>query len=79
MKAIVARVLPATDTKPARIKVSAEGVKSRTWPYTNHWDIEQRIEEFARSLGWIEKGEKMAHGSMPNGDSVACFLPKRPK
>ena len=74
MKAIIAKALPATETKPRRIKIMAEGAKSRIVSYNNEWDYEQVTEQYARDLGWLAKGTKMAHGQLPNGDHVACFV-----
>ena len=73
MKAILIKVLPATNTKPRRVKFLAEGVKAHVGSYCDGVAREEAAEHFAQRLGWLQDGQHMAHGQLPNGDHVACF------
>ena len=71
MKAISAKYLPATNTKPARIKVQAEGV-----PHLIFDDYSTTRREAAERLcvkfGW---STDLIEGTLPNGDTVFVFNP----
>lgn len=75
MKAILTRYLPFTDTKPSRIKASAEGVPSRVWT-CNELDHPLRSAHtqaaylFAIEHNWPDN---LASGGLPNGDWAHCF------
>lgn len=75
MKAIVVKVLPATDTKPTRLKASAEGVPSIIRTANGDWGYEKASAIVARELcdkyGW---DSPIASGQLPSGDHVFCFV-----
>lgn len=79
MKAILCKIIPATDTKPTRIKASAEGVpsiiRSKNSLETDTGDRESPFREAARLLcekyGWPQD---LALGILPNGDRVFVFV-----
>ena len=73
MKAIIGKILPATNTKPQRLKISAEGVKPKLLGYARD-SIPMELEQYARDLGWLKDGAHMAHGQLPSGEFVACFI-----
>ena len=73
MKAILIKVLPATNTKPRRCKYMAEGVEAHVGSYCDGDARKEAAEHFAQRLGWLKDGDHMAHGMLPNGDDVACF------
>ena len=76
MKAIITRYLGPTNTKPARIKASAEGVKSKVWScdelaHPTKSVHHEAATSFALRYGWPTK---LASGGLPNGDWVHCFI-----
>lgn len=64
MKAIVTKYIPATDTRPSRVKAKAEGVPPITISY-NSYDNPHREAALAlcRKYGW---GEDLLSGGMPD-------------
>ena len=84
MKAIQTRILPATDTKPTRIKASAEGVKSIT---VSRDEVESDLlllgdpvneqaihrDVAARLCVKYTWSPHLASGGLPNGDWAHCF------
>lgn len=85
MKAIQTKYLGATNTKPARIKASTEGVPSKTYskeslwkPYGGSGEVPnyhiEAAQRFARENNW---STDLASGGLPCPDVwVHCFLPK---
>ena len=72
MKAILIKFLPATNSRPSRLKASASGVKSLTIPFDYVTDPELRLaQEFCKANDW--DGELLVKGILPNGDTVFCF------
>lgn len=75
MKAIITRYIGATNTKPSRIKASAEGVTPKTWTCdsleTSGHQEAARL--FAGLQGWPTK---LASGGLPNGDWAHCIIPQ---
>lgn len=65
MKAIVTKYIPASNTKPSRIKAKAEGVPSVTITYSHDGDSSHREAALAlcREHGW---GETLISGGMPD-------------
>jgi len=70
MKAIVTKYISPTDTKPSKIRASAEGVKSITVSYDhslcsagNHYVAAKKFQEV---LGW--NWDEIVSGVLPNGD-----------
>jgi hypothetical protein len=87
MKAIEIKYLPETNTKPARLKAVAEGVKPVTYSIsqfdTNHQfkSVEQQAaEEFANHFNWLEYSsytecEKVVRGGqLANGNHVFVIV-----
>ncbi len=75
MKAIQIKYLPCTDTKGVRLKVSAEGVKSKIYArgYANEPADQAREAalDFVKLNNW---GDKLhGFGQLPNGDWVATL------
>jgi uncharacterized protein YjhX (UPF0386 family) len=73
MKAIITKYVRATGGRVARIRASAEGVKSITCIYnygsdTPHADAALAL---ARKLGWTGT---LVSGELPDGREVFCFL-----
>jgi len=74
MKAIQVKYLGATNTKPSRLKVWAEGSGSVTESLSYDLNCDQQAlqmaQQYAITHGWPEvKG----FGSLPNGDYVATM------
>ena len=71
MKAICTRYIPATDTKGARIRASAEGVRSI---FISHWSADDSHLEaaltLARKYGWTGT---LVRGGLPDGRGD-CFV-----
>lgn len=80
MKAVVTRYLPFTNTKPARIKASAEGVPSiiasvESFRLAGNGLDDPHItaaKALCRKYDW---GETLASGVLPGGDWCHCFIP----
>ena len=84
MKAIVTKILPVTDTKPTRIKVSAEGVSHKVCsrdlienellaaglPVNDRSIHHAAAVKFCGLHGW---GTSLVSGGLPNGDWCHCF------
>lgn len=72
MKAIQVRYLGATDSKPSRLKVMAEGVESYCDALDSGSELEAQAEQMARlmiaNLHW--EVEISGSGVLPNGDWV---------
>lgn len=87
MKAITTKYLGATNTKPSRIKASAEGVSARTWtvdfleeelitacqPSGQQAIHELAARKFAAGLDW---STDLVSGGLPDGSWCHCFLPE---
>jgi hypothetical protein len=87
MKAIITKRIPCTDTKPDRVKTSAEGVPSKIYfknslidelnnegvPVTAENIHRLAAFHFREERGW-EK-QNLATGQLPSGDWVHCFIP----
>lgn len=79
MKAILTKYLPFTNTKPSRIKASAEGVPSIIYSdyalasENNHADPDhvKVAKRFAQSNNW---SINLASGGLPSGDWAHCFV-----
>lgn len=87
MKAIQIKYMPATNTKPTRLKVFAEGLKPLIYSVkqfdTNHSfkSVEQQAaEEFANHFNWLKysswnETEKVLRGGvLHNGDHVFVIV-----
>jgi hypothetical protein len=82
MKAIQTKYLGVTDTKPSRIKASAEGVRPATYTADyldqladlDHLNRHERAAHcFALSRNWPTN---LASGGLPDGTYAHCFLPE---
>jgi hypothetical protein len=71
MKAITAKHLPPTNTKPRRIKVQAEGVPHLIFD-SNSTTPREAAERLCVKFGW---GTDLIEGTLPNGDTVFVFNP----
>ena len=81
MQAITATFLPATNKKPARIKVQAcsDSIKSKIYSYCcdtceSSESAEKRIVEYAKALGWISHESQLAFGSIENGNKIVGVI-----
>ena len=79
MKAIRIRYLPWTETKPARIKLSADGYKSVfilacDFDYGNDVDMALAISGFFRVNKARPWADRFVFGSLPGKDRVAVPL-----
>ncbi len=77
MKAIITKYLPFTNTKPSRIKASAEGVKSiiRTCDGLEGFGRSVHIQAahlFCADNNW---SGNLASGGLPSGEWAHCFIP----
>lgn len=73
MKAIFTKYLPATDTKPARIKAYAEGGSTITISYGFDGNGHpQAALALCRKMGW--NGTLVSGGRPDNKGEVFCFL-----
>lgn len=72
MKAILVKYLPATNTKPARAKAIADGVKPVIHATCGDFEgaAKAAAYELCETYGW---GTKLVSGGLPNGDIVFCF------
>ena len=73
MKAITVKHLPATNTKPSRIKVQAEGVPHLIFD-SNSTTPRQAAERLCVKFGWPTD---LIEGTLPNGDLVFVFAPRK--
>lgn len=69
-KAIITKYVGPTASKGARIKVTAEGVPTKFYPFD--YDFQdggqaKAAEKFANERGWIIKGVKLVGGALPDG------------
>ncbi len=71
MNAICTRLIPATETKAARVRASAHGVRSVT---ISHWSADdshlEAARELARKYGWTGT---VVRGGLPDGKGD-CFV-----
>lgn len=74
MIAITVRTLPATDTKPRRLKVKAEGVPHLIFD-ANDKTPREAAERLCLNYDW--PGQDLVEGHLPNGDTVFVFHPFR--
>ena len=81
MKAIQVRYLPATSHRPdARLKASAEGVKSVTVKYGWRSHDNRSAEDVAvqalldQNPQWKYTLADLAHGTLPNGDLAYVYI-----
>jgi len=84
MKAILTKYLPFTNTKPARIKASAEGVGSFTHSVENLRTIgdvkdDPHITAAKLVCERFQWGTSLASGVLPDGSWAHCFVPDRSK
>lgn len=71
MQAINVKYMPATNTKPTRVKATA-GRQSLILSTSSHDEPEQAAAlALARRLGWTGS---LVSGVQPNGDTVFCFV-----
>lgn len=71
MKAITAKHLPPTNTKPRRIKVQAEGVPHLIFG-SDDTTPREAAERLCVKFGW---DTDLIEGTLPNGDLVFVFNP----
>lgn len=78
MKAIVTKYHGCTNTLPARITASAEGVKTITVSLDDHLNIDENHRAaamlLAQKYGW---STRLISGGLPNGSVAHTFAPKR--
>lgn len=75
MKAIVTKYLPCTNTKPSRIKATAEGGNSITISFP-HEDVdphETAANALVAKMDW-GRGYRLVGGGLPNGDKCWVFV-----
>ena len=71
MKAIVTKYIPATNTKPSRVKAKAEGVPAIVISYGKHlYPHKEAALTLCRKYGW---GEDIIGGGMPD-QTGECFV-----
>ena len=71
MKAIVTKYIPASATKPSRVKATAEGVPSVTISYSSADNPHREAAlTLCRKYGW---GESLISGGMPD-QTGECFV-----
>lgn len=71
MKAIVTKYIPATNTKPSRVKAKAEGVPAIVISYGSHDNPHREAAlTLCRKYGW---GEDIIGGGMPD-QTGECFV-----
>jgi hypothetical protein len=64
MKAIITKYIPATNTKPSRVKAKAEGVPAVAISYGSHENPHREAAlTLCRKYGW---GENIIGGGMPD-------------
>ena len=73
MKAIKTKFIGPTNTKPSRIKASAEGVTAKIYQAYN-FSHEAAALAFCEFHDW---GNNLAHGRLDADTWVHCFVPKR--
>ncbi len=79
LQAIVTKYLGPTNTKGSRIKVKAyAGSKTYDWNY--ELDVNENhtkaAEQFAKELGWLDRGAKLVGGSLPDNTGNCYVLTK---
>ena len=70
MKAIQTKYIPATDTKPSRIKATAEGGHSLTITGNEH---ERAAKALVEKMHWGQ-GCRLVGGSLPDGSMAWVFV-----
>ena len=76
MKAIQTRYLPPTNTRTARIKAWAEGVKPLVVPYAYGLGTDlAHIDAAMRLCARMEWTYSLVSGGLPNGDHCHCLVP----
>lgn len=81
MKAFEIKTLPATETKPMRLKVSVEQVKPVIYS-ASQFDVNsvdnielQAAKKLMNDLGWDNNGKlTLKCGRLPNGNFCAVFV-----
>lgn len=81
MKAFEIKTLPATETKPTRLKVSVEQVKPVIYS-ASQFDVNsvdnielQAAKKLMHDLGWDRDGKlTLKCGQLPNGNYCAVFV-----
>lgn len=89
MKAIIVRYLPATNHKPARYKVFAEGSAARIVSahderyraaYNGEFSVHLLAQEYALGLHWVSElglshgTQRLVRGTLPGGDDVFVMM-----
>lgn len=77
MKAIVTKYHGCTNTRPARMTATAEGVKTITLPLDDHLSIEENHRAaamiLAQKYNW---STRLISGALPDGSIAHTFAPK---
>lgn len=82
MKAIIVKVIPATNTRPTRLKAHAEGVPPITMSRDAVDDAQDKRKKRVHSALYLARlickkynwPTRLASGQLPNGDWVFCFV-----
>lgn len=79
MKAIQTKYIPATDTKPSRIKATAEGGHSLTITYNHEGnEHEQAAKALVAKMNWGQ-GCRLVGGGLPDGSMAWVFVADQPE
>lgn len=77
MQAIITKFLPATDTRPSRVKATAQ-VGTLTLAWDHALDVTENHDAVAKALadtyGWLDFGAKLVGGGLPDGTGNAYVL-----
>tara|TARA_R100000697_G_scaffold123752_1_gene158138 strand:- start:1412 stop:1675 length:264 start_codon:yes stop_codon:yes gene_type:complete len=83
MKALLYKILPETETLPARVKITAHGLKPRTFFLNSDlWNANPCAPVYEQAFNMFLSDHKLHHwgkpqfGQLPNGDFVATFKDK---
>lgn len=78
MQSITVKVLPATNTKPTRLKAICQaGSKTVSYSYGGMTQEKQQLAtDFATELGWLN-GRELAFGEIVTGETVAVLVPAK--
>ena len=73
MKAIVVKYLPATNTKPSRVKASVEGLPAKTIGYhsADGCPYREAATQLAKELEW---SGRLVEGDIQSGVKVFVFM-----
>lgn len=82
MKAILVRVIPATNTRPTRLVARAEGVPPITMTRDAVDDAQDKNKKRVHSALYLARllckkygwSTRLASGQLPNEDWVFCFI-----